>query len=200
MIHRLIFAKKPHDDSMYYHNLILAIYEPLLDLKTNQNQEESLRRIVSDASKCLQTLVRLYYLRHGYDAMDLFIVIPLVLAGFKCIDAINDQTPESKLKDLRSTLVLIAKGLYSQRHNHYLAEALYRVVRGRMRPQEVALLHETTDIDDDKTLGREAMVQTVRSHWPVSIVGKDEDVDSYLLTNLVDNYAHLNVEETSQTS
>ncbi|KAK2604444.1 hypothetical protein N8I77_007374 [Diaporthe amygdali] len=185
---------------MYYHNLILAIYEPLLDLKTNQNQEESLRRIVSDASKCLQTLIRLYYLRHGYDAMDLFIVIPLVLAGFKCIDAINDQTPESKLKDLRSTLVLIAKGLYSQRHNHYLAEALYRVVRGRMRPQEVALLHETTDIDDDKTIGREAMVQTVRSHWPVSIVGKDEDVDSYLLTNLVDNYAHLNVEETSQTS
>ncbi|KAJ0108572.1 hypothetical protein J7T55_015006 [Diaporthe amygdali] len=185
---------------MYYHNLILAIYEPLLDLKTDQNQEDSLRQIVSDASKCLLTLVRLYYLRHGYDAMDSFLVVPLVLAGFKCIDAINDQTPEPKLKDLRSTLILIAKGLYSQRHNYYLAEAVYRVVRGRMRPQEVTLLHETMNIDDGKTAGRQAMMQTVRSHWPVSIVGKDEDVDSYVLTNLVNNYAHLNIEEMPETS
>lgn len=186
---------------MYYHNLILAIYEPLLDLKTTQNQEDSLRQIISDASKCLQTLVRLYYLRHGFDAMDLFIVIPLVLAGFKCIDAINDDTPEPRLQDLRSTLVLVAKGLYSQRRNHYLAEALYRVVRGRMRAQEVALLKETTDIgddDDDRAAGRQAMAQAVRSHWPVSIVGKGEDVDSYLLNNLVDNYAHLNIEDSPQ--
>lgn len=186
---------------MYYHNLILAIYEPLLDMKTTQTQENSLRQIVSDASKCLQTLVRLYYLRHGFDAMDLFIVIPLVLAGFKCIDAITDDTPTPKLQDLRSTLVLVAKGLYSQRRNHYLAEALYRVVRGRMRPQEVALLKETVDLGEDDAegaAGRQAMAQAVRSHWPVSIVGKGEDVDSYLLTNLVDNYAHLNIEDSPQ--
>lgn len=188
---------------MYYHNLILAIYEPLLDLKATQNQGESQRQIVSDSTKCLQTLVRLYYLRHGFDAMDLFIVIPLVLAGFKCIDAISDQTPQPELEDLRSTLVLVAKGLYSQRRNHYLAEALYRVVRGRMRPQEVALLKETVDPGDDddgKTAGRQAMVQTVRSHWPVSIVRKDEDVEEYVLKNLVDNYAHLNVEDAPETS
>ncbi|KAI7778629.1 C6 transcription factor [Diaporthe eres] len=72
---------------MYYHNLILSIYEPSVDSKTNQNQQDSLQHIISDSSKCLQTLVRLYYLRHGFEAMDLFIVIPLVIAGFKCIDA-----------------------------------------------------------------------------------------------------------------
>lgn len=187
---------------MYYHNLILSIYEPLIDLKKSRTQEDTLQQIANESSKCLQTLVRLYYLRHGFEAMDLFIVIPLVLAGFKCLDAISDQTPKSKLEDLRSTLVLVVKGLYNQRRNHYLAEALYRVVRGRMRPQEVTLLKETVDLDDDddeKTAGRQAMMQTVRSHWPVSIVKKDEDVDSYLLTNLVDNYAHLNVEDMPGT-
>lgn len=189
---------------MYYHNLILAIYEPLLGPQTNPDQQEVVQRIVSDSGKCLQTLVRLYYLRHGFDAMDLFIVIPLVLAGFKCIEAINDQTPSDDLEDLRSTLVLVAKGLYSQRRNHYLAEALYRVVRGRMRRQEVALLKETVDLDDedddDKAAGKQAMTQTVRSHWPVSIVRKDEDVEEYVLKNLVDNYAHLNIEDTPDTS
>lgn len=70
-----------------------------------------------------------------------------------------------------------------------------------MRPQEVALLKETVDLEenDDKTAGRQAMVQTVRSHRPVSIVRKDKEVDSYLLTNLVDNYAHLNIEDSSGT-
>lgn len=188
---------------MYYHNLILSIYEPLINVKTNHNQQEAVQQIVNDSSKYLQTLVRLYYLRHGFDAMDLFIAVPLMLIGFKCIDAINGQTSESNLEDLRSTLVLVAKGLYSQRRNHYLAEALYRVVRGRMRPQEVSLLKDTVNLDDDdneKAAGRQAMAQNVRSHWPVSNVRKDEDVEKYVLNNLVDNYAHLNIEDTPETS
>lgn len=41
--------------------------------------------------------------------------------------------------------------------------------------------------------GKLHMVQAVRSHWPVSIVRK-EDIDSYTLTNLVERYANLNVE------
>lgn len=188
---------------MYYHNLILSIYEPLINVKTNHNQQDAVQHIVNNSSKYLQTLVRLYYLRHGFDAMDLFIAVPLMLIGFKCIDAINGQAPESNLEDLRSTLVLVAKGLYSQRRNHYLAEALYRVVRGRMRPQEVSLLKDTVNLDDgdnEKAAGRQAMAQTVRSHWPVSNVRKDEDVEEYVLNNLVDNYAHLNIEDTPETS
>ncbi|KAK2596784.1 hypothetical protein QQS21_006112 [Conoideocrella luteorostrata] len=78
-----------------------------------------------------------------FDAMDLFIVIPLVLAGSQCIEAINEQTPASQLETLRSTLILVTKGLSSQRRNHYLRKALFRVIRGRMRQQEAALLRET---------------------------------------------------------
>ena len=72
-------------------------------------------------------------------AMDLFIVIPLMLAASDCIDAIDERTPASKLESLRSTLILVTKGLRSQRRKHYLAEALFQVIRGRMRPPEVAL-------------------------------------------------------------
>lgn len=195
-----MYAEESYDNSMYYYNLILAIYEPLLDVRTNDDQDSSPRKITNDASKFLQTLFRLYYLRNGFDEMDLFIVIPLVLTGFKCIDAIDEHTTESRLEDLRSTLILVTKGLYNQRRNHYLAEALYRVIRGRMRAQEVALLKETVDLgkEDDKASMRQAMAQTVRSSWPVSIVGKDEDVDSYFLANLVDNYAHLNEPHEAQ--
>ena len=178
---------------MYYNHLILTLYAPLLDMKTNE--EPSPRQIVADAKRYLQTLIRIYYLRHGFDAMNLFIVIPLMLAGSDCIDAINEQTPLPKLETLRSTLILVAKGLYNQRRNHYLAEALYRVVRGRMRPAEVALLKGTMNLNEVEADEKRDMMQAVRSHWPVSVVRKKEDLKSHILTNLVESYAHLKVEE-----
>lgn len=108
---------------MYYHHLILAIFKPLLDVKTNQ--VPSPQGVVDKSNRYLQTLIRLYYLHHGYKAMDLFIVIPLMLSAYDCIDAIDEQTPATELESLQSTLILVAKGLYNQRRNHYLAEALF---------------------------------------------------------------------------
>ncbi|KAJ4290983.1 hypothetical protein N0V90_010179 [Kalmusia sp. IMI 367209] len=108
--------------------------------------------------------------------MDLSIAITFVLAVYNCIDAIDEETPEPELESLRSTLILVGKGLYAQRRNHYLAEALFRVVQG----------HEAPD-----------MARAVRSHWPVGVMNKKDNLDSYILTNLVENYAHLNVEEES---
>lgn len=186
---------------MYYHHLILTIFEPLLE--DNLNQEESLQSIIADAKKHLQTLVRLYYLRHGYEAMDLFIVIPLMLLASDCIEAlgaVNQQTPASNIESLRSTLILVAKGLYNQRQNHYLAEALFRVIRGRMHPNEIALFRGLMNIDEGEADKESDMAQAVRSHWPVSVVKKKGDLDSHILTNLVENYAHLNMDEDSKAA
>ncbi|KAH7323267.1 hypothetical protein B0I35DRAFT_450360 [Stachybotrys elegans] len=168
---------------MYYYCLILAIYEPLA--QKQHDQQEAVRKIVSNAKKDLYTLIRLYYLRHGFEAMDLFIVIPLMVAGYDCINAINDETTPPELELLRSTLILIAKGLYNQRQSHYLAQALFQVIRSKMRPEEIRLLkdmvHPTEEIDTKKDLA-----QTVRSSWPVATVKKKEELDSQILTNLVE--------------
>ncbi|TFB01937.1 Nitrogen assimilation transcription factor nirA [Trichoderma ghanense] len=177
----------------YYHYLIITIFEPLLDTKTYR--EPSPKDIVAESNRHLQTLIRLYYLRHGYDAMDLFLVVPLMLAASECLEAIDEGTTGRDLEVLRSTLILVAKGLYNQRRNHYLAEALFRVIRGRMRPSEVALLKDTMCLDEGEWDERRDMVQAVRSQWPVSVVKKKEDLGSHILTNLVESYGHLNVED-----
>ena len=182
---------------MYYHHLLLTIYEPLRN--ADPTDEATPQQMVANARKHLRTLVRLYYLRHGFDSMDLFIVIPLMLVGYECIDAINDGLSETRLEDLRSTLMLVAKGLCNQRRNHYLAEALFRVIRGRMRPQEVALLRDTVGLEEEESDGKREMVQAVRSHWPVGVVKKVGDLYSHILTNLVESYAHLDLEDKSVT-
>ena len=42
---------------------------------------------------------------------------------------------------------------------------------------------------------RQDMAQAVKSHWPVAVVRKIDELDEHILTNLVENYAHLNIEE-----
>jgi hypothetical protein len=178
--------------SIYYYHLILTMFEPLLDVNTLRTP--STRDVVAEAKKHLQTVVRLYYLRHGFDAMDLFIVIPLMLTGYDCIDSITDRTPEAELDALRSTLVLVAQGLYEQRRNHHLAKALFRVIWGRMRPQEAALLTDRIMLEDNVFNPGKDLEQGVRSHWPVSVVKKMEEIDAHTLTNLVQSYGHLNID------
>ena len=91
------------------------------------------QEIVNEAVRGLQTLIRLYYIRHGFEAMDLFVVIPLIYVGFKCLESIDNDTPNNELKLMRYTLMIVVKELNYQRQNHYLSDALYRVVRGCMR-------------------------------------------------------------------
>ncbi|KAI9148245.1 Dehydrogenase orsE [Paramyrothecium foliicola] len=161
---------------IYYQHLILTMYEPLLDL--NPERRVIVQQIITEAKRYLQTLVRLYYLRHGFDAMDLFIVIPCMLTANECVEAINEQTPETELRDLQSTLLLMAKGLYSQRRNHYLAEALFHVIRGRMRQQEISLLMHSMNLNEDEFNRKQSLIQTVRSSWPVTVIKKREEKDA----------------------
>lgn len=66
-----------------------------------------------------------------------------------------------------------------------------------MRPPEIALFRGIMNIEKDWTDEQPDMAQAVRSHWPVSVVKKKEELDSHILGNLVENYAHLNIEEGS---
>ncbi|KAK7455397.1 C6 transcription factor [Colletotrichum acutatum] len=172
------------------------MYEPLLAV--NKGPDVALQHIVANGKKYLETLIRLYYLRHDYEAMDLFLVIPLVLIGYDCINAILEEKSGYRIENLRSTLILVAKGLHCQRRNHYLAEALFRIVRGRMRPQEVALLRSSMTFDDNREEEKHGMVQAVRSRWPVTVVSKQEDVSDHILTHLVETYGSLYAEENAR--
>lgn len=178
---------------MYYYHLVLTIFRPLV--ASIADLDSPAQKVVDEATRNLLTLIRLYYLRHGFEAMDLFIVIPLMLAASDCITAIHNDTPFAELQVLQSTLILVAKGLHLQRRNHYLAEALFRVVRGRMRPIELTLFRNLTGIDGEQGTEEPDGMQAVMSHWPVSVVTKKDEVDTYVLGNLVESYAHLNVHE-----
>ncbi|ESU09854.1 hypothetical protein FGSG_12447 [Fusarium graminearum PH-1] len=165
---------------------------PLLD--TVSTRESSPHHMVSNAKKNMHTLVRLYFLRHGFEAMDLFIVVPLVMIGFESANLINNDTPADEIESLRATLILVAQGLYYQRRNHYLAQVLFRVIRGKMRQQEIGLLERSMalrlgDVDRDSELA-----VAVRSQWPVTTVKKQDEIESRVLSNIVESFGDMSVE------
>ncbi|OAA66323.1 Zn(2)-C6 fungal-type DNA-binding domain protein [Cordyceps fumosorosea ARSEF 2679] len=185
---------------MYYHHILLSIYEPLLEAGSAPYQHTP-TEIVASSRRFMHTLVRIYFLRHGYEAMDLFIVVPLMILVDECLERMaagggpgGDDDDDAALDEPRATLMLVARGLHDQRRNHYLGEALWRVLRGKMRREELALLRRALGVDGEQ--GEEEQqepAQVVRSHWPVSVV-KKEDLDSKTLGNLFECYAHLNVD------
>ncbi|KAM3472652.1 hypothetical protein MY8738_008766 [Beauveria namnaoensis] len=137
---------------MYYHHLLLSIYEPLVD-----------------------AVAPYQYTPQG-------------------IVASSPGSEGAALEELRATVMLIAKGLHDQRRNHYLAEALWRVLRGRMQRGERVLLRRALSLNVGEQEEPQQLAQTVRSHWPVSVVKRKEDLESKMLGYLVESYAHLNVE------
>jgi hypothetical protein len=174
--------------SIYFQHLTLAIFEPLLndELDEQADHQPDPKTVVAEATRNLQTLMRLYQIRHSFEAMDLFLVVPLTYLGFKSLEAIGDQPSPRDLDVLRSTLILAVHGLYLQKRNYYLAEGVSQVFRSKMRPEEVALTKEALmlndGVDDDET---KFLKQAIRSYWPVSIVKRKEDLNAHMLANLV---------------
>ncbi|KAF5000287.1 hypothetical protein FGRMN_1919 [Fusarium graminum] len=180
--------------SMSYYHILLTIFEPLSDAMTAK--KPSSQQIVASSKRNLQTLIRLYYLRHGFEATDLFIVIPLMVIAYDATNTIKEGISEEETEKLRSTLILMAYGLYHQRRSHYLAQALFRVIRGKMRPQEIGLLRSSMALEKGEVDPEPEVAVTVRSRWPVSgVVKRHEDVKSHMLSNLVDSLENVDVKE-----
>ena len=74
---------------MHYFQFILTLFAPFIDVTTDQTPNPS--EIILNARKSLEIIIRLYYLRHGFDAMDLFIVFPLMVIGIDCLDTLNEK-------------------------------------------------------------------------------------------------------------
>ena len=172
---------------------MLTIFEPLGNVETDN--EPLPRDIISDSKKCLHTIIRMYYLRHGFDAMDIFVVIPLISITLDCIDDLESQAPSANVETLRSTITLATKGIYDQRQNVYIAEALFRVIQGRMRSSELALLKGMMSLNEDESSHQKHMMQVIRSKWPVTIVKKSEDLGSSVLNKLLETYAMVSADE-----
>lgn len=173
----------PHQIMLHMHyNLVLtAILKPIRSQDWGENTQaltdKSPYQAYVDAVIRYETTIRLYYLRHGFEGFDSFLVNFLGSLGQMAIDAIEENKDPSTLGSLVSTVLLAAKGLHDQGCSHYVATAVLRLQVSLMRPQDVELLKRFVKIEADEELNG-PLKQPVQSDWPAYGAVYEESSDS----------------------
>ncbi|KAI2465995.1 hypothetical protein F4781DRAFT_445511 [Annulohypoxylon bovei var. microspora] len=162
------------------------------------------QNVITHSEVRLETLLRLYYLRHSYESYDPLLMHWLMFLGDSILlkldapqaspPAAPPHDPRPNPESLRSTLILCAKGLYDQSRNFHIAVLLYRLLRDRMKANDLDLLRThifsnpsssghgrnsnsnsaAAAAEDDEPL----MTQYVQSQWLAPIVMPDEHGDN----------------------
>ncbi|KAK0671260.1 hypothetical protein QBC41DRAFT_315845 [Cercophora samala] len=154
-----------------YQNILANLYESITVTPFNAGMITTIKQ----AASCnFETLLRLYYLRHGFGYGDQFLVQPLNTLGFWSLSKVQaiasqnhdlDQDSNNELKATRSTLLLAAKGLHEQSASFYLDRITLQLLRSKMRPQERQLLDSEVLFHDRDYGAHDTPVDQSSSQW-----------------------------------
>ncbi|CAG7565306.1 unnamed protein product [Fusarium equiseti] len=168
---------------MHYYNLIIFLLETLNITSTQALYDVSVQRALNDAKARLETILRLYYLRHGYESYDIFLLSLLSFLGFMQLKDMKSTDP-GEVESRRSTVALVAKGLHDQSRNCYLAEIVFRIMKRNMGADSHILLRGV-DLGDEDEEAAMRMSEQIHSSWPVDIHSIDGNADKQRIENLI---------------
>lgn len=195
-------------ESMEYHATVLGLLQTPVDNDrssasisiSNPNDNELLQEAISAAMIRLETIVRIYYLRHSYESCNTYLTFFLSNVGFAALERLrSSEIDHERFKHLMSTLILCIKGLYDQGHHVHVASAVYRLLRNRLLPQDLRFLqgyiHWNITEDDDPLI-----ISHVQSEWPIPIVGREKDPEAAKLENLARQLNEMSVDTSRKTN
>lgn len=156
------------------------------------------QQLLFDATVALETLIRLYYIRHSFERMDTFLAQPLAeLAAIRGEDIVGEKgllDTESVL----STLVLCVQGFRDQGFNHYLGQTLFHLTRSRMRPEDAALVDRCLYAGPQHQAPfAPVLAHQIYSDWPVDPLSAKEHQRLSAVLSQLDGVALDSTESTS---
>ena len=157
------------DGSIQYYCLLISLFEPFVGYDAPDG-EANAENIVSQAKGCLETLVRIYYLRHSFESYDPALSQFLSLLAFSVLEDVPHIERNSREYEvMRSTLVLCAKGLWDQGRCSYVSEAILHLLMETADDEDSRLIRKFTEIDkvSDMSTYVAHMGREIRSKWPI---------------------------------
>ena len=151
---------------------------------------------------CYETVLRLYYLRHGFQEADSYLTHPLTVLAFIAVNrlklAASSVTTHdwSSLEDDRATLLLATKGLGDQSQNYNLPSTLLYVIRQMMSPRDLDLLDAITGLHQKNAEFSPARARYVKAQYPCDISQLTDLPEERRLGNLIKEYADLAIGES----
>ena len=183
---------------MQYHNVTMLLFRPIAcdTVSGDSAASRSPATIVHNAKINLETIWRLYYLRHGFEFWNSLLLHYQVVLGYSALDNLVSKVGVSAedTDASRSTLALTLKGLNEQGRHSHLGLALYRLLRRQMQSKDSRVLQglvEVAEEDEDVVAQRESHIDT---QYPVNIASIAEDPEKYQMNNLASAHEDLVVQ------
>ena len=157
-------------DSFQYWAVITSLFEDLdpADKVKLTLQGQSIQEIAQEARCNYEIVLRIYYLRHGFDMYNTWAFFFLTNLFFMAIGELHAsiEAGGEEADAMRSTLILASKGMSAQARCYYLAEAMLRTVCMQMESSDGILLGQYTsfqDLNDPEATAQRLNI--VKSGW-----------------------------------
>ncbi|KAF2634761.1 nitrate assimilation regulatory protein nirA [Massarina eburnea CBS 473.64] len=161
-----------------YHDIMSVLCETVLNDTTASifgSPRAGTQLLLAYSKMAFETLMRLYYLRHGFEGCDCYLIQDLQVLAYLAqnqLKGVTDGTVDGRVKveEARSTLFLAAKGLHIQGQNYYLALQLSHILQTDMRSEEASMLYKFTDVKRESSGIVRPRADHIQAQYPVSIV------------------------------
>lgn len=188
--------------SLDYHILLLVLLQTFAN--EDWSPDPSPHDILAQANVSLQTLMRLYYVRHGYQTSNGYLVSPLAKLAFTSMDKIakcateNTSAQNNQLELARSTLFLAVEWLYHQGCSFFLARSIYHLVMNQMSTEESVLLQRIFQPGADGEEIHDSQqdeLRNIQAQWIPAIVSLSDDPETQRLNKLIEQYANASIQD-----
>ncbi|KAF2096473.1 nitrate assimilation regulatory protein nirA [Rhizodiscina lignyota] len=184
---------------LLYHNVMINLCELLVSLsdKFAAGPLQSPHSVLEHSKICFETLIRLYYLRHGFESSDTYMAHSLTVMAFMALSQLkqlaSSSDPLSMLKreDARASLILAAKGLSDQGRNYYFPYTLFHVVKAATESEDLELLYKSVNLRKENTGWDKLRAKHVQAQYPCNILSITDFREEQRLSNLIKEYADL---------
>lgn len=145
--------------------------------KLDETYSEGFKPMLAHSTICFETIMRLYYLHHGFEVPDGHMAHNLMVLAYKGLSKRNIATKEPEAvhaaslsdKEARSTLILAQKGLRDQGRNYFLPCALFQIVEMEMLPEDREALYDSVPTTREELETLHSREKYISSQYPVGL-------------------------------
>ncbi|KAM0561599.1 hypothetical protein ACHAPJ_002767 [Fusarium lateritium] len=190
--------------SLHYLNIVMVLMEPFTtaEVQTEHSHDipqETPENVVIDAKVAFETILRLYYLRHGFDAYDPLLLQFQLLLGFMSLKTLSSKEKISSqvTEAVRSTLALALKGVRGHASNTYLGVTTFRLLRDRIEDNDTKLLQGLADVVQEEETVKSLIASHVKSQYPINVMSMEEDPEERRIGTMVAAYKDLDLSDVA---